>query len=79
MISMSRWGWGKAAFGRDGVIVPHAQVAPMHAVGLVIIGEGEVVAGVEPAVVGMADPGEGAQFDHGVSPRLGVRGSVPGC
>jgi hypothetical protein len=40
----------------------------VHAVGLVIIGEGEVVAGIEPAMVGMADGSEGAQFDHGYSP-----------
>jgi hypothetical protein len=34
----------------------------------VIAGEGEVVVGVEPTVVGRAEAREGSKFDHGVSP-----------
>jgi hypothetical protein len=30
-----------------------------------IIGEGEMVAGVEPAMVGVAERSEGADVDHG--------------
>jgi hypothetical protein len=31
--------------------------------------------GVQPAVVGAADAGKGAQFDHGLSP---IAGGLPG-
>jgi hypothetical protein len=34
----------------------------------VVVGEREVVLGIEPAVVGSAEGLEGATFDHGVSP-----------
>ena len=33
--------------------------------GIVIVGEGEMVAGVEPAVVGVAEAVEFADVDHG--------------
>src|SRR6185369_159603 len=39
--------------------------APAHAGGVVIIGEGKMVAGVEPAVVGVAQTVEFADVDHG--------------
>ncbi|MOA48445.1 hypothetical protein D3C78_1711880 [compost metagenome] len=48
----------------DLVIVPDAQLAPVHALGVVVAGEGEMVLGVEPAVVGATEFGEGAYFDH---------------
>ncbi len=50
----------------DSVVVPHADRAPAHALRIVIIGEAEVMACIEPAVIGVAKRGEGANVDHGV-------------
>ena len=55
----------KAALGRDLVVVPNANRAPAHALGIVIIGEGKMMAGVQPAVVGVAEAVEFADFYHG--------------
>src|SRR5690606_31658779 len=56
----------EAGAGLDGVVVPHPQRAPVHPLRVVVAGEGEVVPGVEPAVVGAAEAGEGAMLDHAV-------------
>jgi hypothetical protein len=56
----------EAGVRRDGVVVPHAQRAPAHAGGIAVVGEGEVVPGLEPAVVGGAQAVEGSAFDHAV-------------
>ena len=62
---MSRCGCGgKPLFAGDPVVVPDADPAPAHARGVVIAGEGEMVAGVEPAVVGVAEAVEFADVDH---------------
>src|SRR3546814_20103803 len=45
---------------------PHAQRAPAHAFGIVIAREREMMAGVEPAVVGVAQAVEFANVDHGL-------------
>ena len=58
----------EAGLRRDGVVVPHAQRAPAHAIRVVVAGEGEMVFGVEPAVVGSAQAVEGSAFNHGVAP-----------
>ncbi|MOA05482.1 hypothetical protein D3C78_1250830 [compost metagenome] len=58
-----RMRWEAGARG-DFVIVPDAQVAPAFAVGVVVLGEGEVVLGIQPAVVGAAELVEGSAFDH---------------
>src|SRR6185369_2518738 len=55
----------EATLRRDLVVVPDADPAPAHAARVVIIGEGEMVAGVQPAVVGMAETVEFADVDHG--------------
>ena len=39
---------GKARVGRDLIVVPDAEVAPLGALGIVILGEGEMVLGLEP-------------------------------
>ena len=54
----------EAALRRDLVVVPHSDLAPAHARRVMIIGEGEMVAGVEPAVVGVAQCVEFADVDH---------------
>src|SRR5205823_13769610 len=42
--------------------------APIHALGIAVIGKGEMMAGVEPAVVAAAQAVESSAFDHcGVS------------
>src|SRR4029077_18626949 len=51
--------------GRDAVVVPQAQRAPVHALGIAVFGEAEMEVGVEPAVVGLAQLGERSEFDHG--------------
>ena len=53
----------KAALRGDLVVVPDADPAPAHAGRVVIIGEGEMVAGIEPAVVGVAEAVEFADVD----------------
>ena len=58
----------KAALRRDPVIVPHSQRAPVDPRGIVIVREGKVVAGIQPAVVCRTQRGEGAKFDHRQSP-----------
>ncbi len=69
MISMLAWGWGgNPALGRDLVVIPDPKRAPVQAGRIVIAGEREMVAGVEPAVIGVAEAGKGADFDHGGSP-----------
>src|SRR5262249_20138159 len=55
----------KAAVRRDMVVVPHSQRAPAVARRIAIIGKGEMVLGVQPAMVGTAEAGEGSKFDHG--------------
>ena len=51
--------------GGDPVVVPDPDPAPAHPGGVMIAGEGKMVAGVEPAVVGVAERCEGADVDHG--------------
>src|SRR5208282_5942385 len=67
-----RW---KPGVGRDRVVIPHSQRAPAHALGVMVVGEREMVLGVEPTVVRTAQAFEGSAFDHLSSP---VRqGKVP--
>jgi len=54
----------EAAPGRDPVVVPDSDRAPAHAGGIVIAGEGKVMAGIKPAVVGMAKAAERSNVDH---------------
>ena len=54
----------KAGLRRDLVVVPDAQRAPIHALGIAVIGKGEMMAGVEPAVVAAAQAVESSAFDH---------------
>lgn len=54
----------KAGSGRDDVIIPHAQTAPVGALGIVIVRKGKMMPGLKPAVVGGAQSGEGTVFDH---------------
>jgi hypothetical protein len=56
----------KAGLGGDPVVVPDPDPAPAHAAGVVIVGEREVMAGVEPAMVGVAERVEWANVDHGI-------------
>jgi hypothetical protein len=52
---MSRCGMhAEAHFGRDAVLVDHAQGAEMGLLRIVVIGEAEGVVGIEPAVLGVA-------------------------
>ena len=55
----------KATLRRDRVVVPHAQRAPAHTVGIVVAGEREMMFRLEPAVVGSAQAVEGSAFNHG--------------
>jgi len=65
----------KAGLGRNRIVVPHLQRAPLGPLRLVIAGEGKVVMRVKPAVVGGAKRSKGAKFDHGYSPAR----KVPCC
>ncbi len=37
---------------------------PPHSLGVVVVGEGEMVLGLQPAMVGATQPGEWSTFDH---------------
>jgi|GEM_PF-4589204 len=64
---------GKAGIGANLVIIPHADRAPAHAGGVMIIGKAEMVARIEPAMVRMAKAAKGSNVYHVVfSPRRGV-------
>src|SRR5690606_25950268 len=58
----------QARLGRDLVVAPDAQPAPARRLGSLEVGEGEVVFGVPPAVVGAAEGAERANVDHDGSP-----------
>jgi hypothetical protein len=64
----------EAALRADRVVVPHADPAPAHPLGVVIAREREMVVGIEPAVIGVAEAIEGADIDHGAD--LGRRGGA---
>ncbi|MGY4598747.1 hypothetical protein ACVWXL_006493 [Bradyrhizobium sp. GM22.5] len=55
---------GKAGVRRDLVVVPDPQGAVTHVVGVVMACEGEMMLGIEPAVIGAAELCEGSEFDH---------------
>ena len=59
---------------RDGIVVPDAQRAPAHPFRIVIVREREMVTGVEPAVVGVAQAVEFADVDHWPCPFLAALG-----
>ncbi len=59
------WVLRKTGTGGDHVIVPHPQVAPVHAAGVMVLGEREMVMGVEPSVVGATQGCERSELDHG--------------
>jgi len=48
----------------DGIVVPDAQAAPVHTLRIVIACEGEMVPGVQPAVIGGTQRRERAVFHH---------------
>ena len=50
----------------DLVVVPYPERAPAHPLRVLVIGEREMVSGLEPAVVAAAQAVEGPQFDHDV-------------
>src|SRR5690606_34759891 len=52
------------AAGGDQVVVPYPQRAPVHAARIVVFGKGEVMVGIQPAMVGVAKGVEGAQLQH---------------
>ena len=54
----------EAAARRDAILVDHAQHAPAHVVRILIFGEGEAVARLQPAVVGEAAFGGKSWADH---------------
>ncbi len=54
----------EAGVGGDLVVVPDAKRAPAHALGIVVVGEGEVVLGLQPAVVGAAEARKGTFLNH---------------
>ena len=58
----------KARVGRDLVVVPNAQRAPTHSRGIVVVCEGEMVLGLQPAVIFSSEFFEWSVFDHRSSP-----------
>ena len=52
------------ALGRNGVIIPDPQWSDIHAVGVHVFGEAEMMFRIEPAMIGMAKGVEGANFNH---------------
>lgn len=62
---------GEAGVGCDAVFVQDAQGAEVGVGGVVVVGEGEGVIGVEPAVVGVAAVAGAAEGDAGVGQGFG--------
>src|SRR5690606_41341890 len=52
----------------DAVLVDHPQRAPVHVPGIEVVGEGEAVPGIQPAMVGVATLGGRSQGDHRAPP-----------
>jgi len=46
----------------DDVIIPDTKAAPAHAIRVMVIGKREMVMGIQPAMIGPAKAGEGADF-----------------
>src|SRR3954470_15334384 len=59
---------GKAGVRGDLVVVPHPQRAVAHIVGVIMAAEGEVMFGLQPAVVGAAEFCKRSEFDHESAP-----------
>ncbi len=59
----------KAGARRDLVVVPHPDAAPLQPRRIVVIRKGEMVLGIEPAMIGSAEAVERTNFDHRASPR----------
>src|SRR5690606_22769282 len=59
----------EAGLRRDFVVVPNPKLAPVGAGRIVVVGEREVMLGVEPAVVSATEARIGTKFDHGPGPR----------
>src|SRR5690606_8398159 len=58
----------EAGLRANEIVVPDAELAPAHASGIVIAGEGEVMLRGEPAVLRTAKTVEIANIDHGLLP-----------
>src|SRR3954466_2450049 len=56
----------ESASGRHAILIDDAEAAETHVRGIVVIGEGEGVIAVEPAVLGMAPLVAFAEGKHGV-------------
>ena len=54
----------ESLLGGDLIVVPHADAAPAHASRITVAREGEMMTGVEPAVVGVAERIEFSDVDH---------------
>src|SRR5438105_7947117 len=54
----------EAGFRCDRVVVPDAQLAPIRASWVVVLGEREMMFGIKPTVVGTAESVEGTKFNH---------------
>jgi hypothetical protein len=54
----------EAGPGGDLIVIPNPQIAPAHPLGIIVVGEGEVMFGVQPAMVGAAERFKGSAFDH---------------
>ncbi|MNO00548.1 hypothetical protein D3C81_2204630 [compost metagenome] len=54
----------ETAAGGDAVVVDHAQRAKAHVSGIVVVGEGKGVKGIEPAMVGVTPFGGAANRKH---------------
>ena len=64
----------EAGAGGNLVIVPDAQPAQAHAIGVMVMAEAEMVAGIQPVVLEFAQAGEWTQLDHRCSPTMPSRG-----
>ena len=69
----------KAALRRDGIVIPHPDCAPGHAGRIMIGSETEMVAGIKPAVVCVAETGKRSNFNHlCYPPRRSVNAGISG-
>src|SRR6516225_12384695 len=78
MISMSACGCGGNPVVGDRVVVPNPERTPTDALGIMVVGEREMVLGIKPTMVLSARGFERPAFDHFSSPvaarrRFGLR------
>src|SRR3546814_10637407 len=63
----------KAGVRGDDIVVPDAKASPVHPVRILVVRKGEMMLGIQPAMIFPAKAFKWAQFDHLSSDRKSTR------